>query len=180
MVIDILFAALVGYAFFVGFNKGIIKTVFTVLAYLIGFVFAMKFYPFVGHLIENLVQTTGILLSIISFIVSFVFIMLLIRVISGIIERGVDAVNLEFINNLLGGLLFGTAAMLVYAGFLIFLEKSHILTQSAVADSMTYSFLRQVPTSIAKIGKEVLPFLGDFWDAIIRVLDKAQESVEKK
>lgn len=51
--IDLFFAIFAGYGFFLGFTKGIIRTVFTILSYIFGLLAAFKLSPATTRFLET-------------------------------------------------------------------------------------------------------------------------------
>ena len=67
MVIDVILFAVLIYTFYVGFSRGIIKTVFVGISVVLGLVAALKFTPIVKDLIIKGFTTDGPLVPFVAF-----------------------------------------------------------------------------------------------------------------
>ena len=83
MVIDIVFLLFLGVSFYWGYQKGIIYAVFSLLAYLIGLVVALKCSAFAVRLIQGALKTDQRITTIIAFVLVFILVVLLVRLIAG-------------------------------------------------------------------------------------------------
>ncbi|MBK8705844.1 MAG: CvpA family protein [Saprospiraceae bacterium] len=87
MIVDILFLIAAGYGFYLGFSRGIIKTVFTVLSIMIGVVAAAKFGPAMTDFLESVANSHSPLMFIAGLLLTFVATMLLIRIAANVAEK---------------------------------------------------------------------------------------------
>ena len=101
MVIDVIFFAVLIYTFYVGFSRGIIKTVFVGLSVVVGFVAAMKVSPFMKMFLDQALTAKGVLLPFLAFILTFLFVMVVIRLFAAALENVIDAADLEMLNKCL-------------------------------------------------------------------------------
>ena len=175
MVIDILFVVVAAYGFYVGYAKGIIRTIFTVLGYVIGLVAAFKFAPLMTNLLESSFGSTNPLLFVAGFVLTFLVSMLLIRVVVRGLESFLQTVNVNVINQVIGGFFMAAVMVLVYAVLLWFADQATILTEPTKRQSITYDYLEQYPSYLWKGGKQVLPVFEDFWDSTVDFMDRLQE-----
>lgn len=178
MVIDIIFFAVLIYTFYIGFSRGIIKTVFMGLSILVGFVAALKFSPFMAQFLDQALTAQGPMIPFLAFIMTFFGVMLLIRMIASVIENILDAADLEMLNKFAGGILFSGLGVLVYSGILIFFNKAHLFTDTAVSSSAFYPYLEAFPAKVSQIASKILPFVGDMWDSTVNTMDDAKDALE--
>ena len=97
MVIDIILIIFMIYGFWIGFSKGIIGTVFTVLSYVFGGLAAMKLSPSVTRLLEEQLSPSP-LMFILGIILTFIGTMALLRLIGRSLEGVLQSVNINIIN----------------------------------------------------------------------------------
>ncbi len=178
MVIDVILFAVFVYTFYIGFSRGIIKTVFIGISIMIGFVAALKFTPLVKVIIAKAFTTEGALVPFIAFIITFLFTMMAIRLFAALLESIVDAADLEMLNKFMGGILFTTLGILVYSGILIFFDKARLLTPEAINASAFYPYLEVFPTKISEIASRLFPFLDAMWNTTIDTMDNARDVLE--
>ncbi len=179
MVIDIILVIFAGYGFYLGFSRGIIKTVFTVLSYAFGLMAAFKFAPAMTNFLETTFKNDNPLMFIAGFLLSFVLTMIFIRMIAKGIEGLLETANVNFINQAAGGVLLGAVMILVYSMVLWFGDRSHIIDEDTKESSMTYAYLQTFPEQVWAVGKMLQPTFEEFWDASVDFMDKLERSVER-
>lgn len=174
MAIDIIFAVIVVYGFYLGFNRGIIRTVLTLVAYFFGLLFAFRFAPDATRFLE---QTFGEqpLMIVAGFISTFLLAVLAIRLIIKGLEGILQTANINLINRIAGGLLVASTFVLLYSILLNFADRSRILTPTAKNTSYTYSYLEEYPAYAWAVGQRITPVVVDFYDYTIDFMDRMQE-----
>ena len=178
MVIDIVCLIFAGYGFFMGFSKGIISTVFTILAYLLGIMAALKFSPSMTDFLETTLNTDHPLMFIAGFLLSFVLTMVLIRLLAKAIEGVLQSANVNFINQALGGALLAGFMVLAYSILLWFGEKSRIIDQESKAQSITYPYLKDFPNQVWDFGRLLQPTFEEFFDHTVDFFEKIERNIE--
>ena len=178
MAIDIVFVIFAAYGFYMGFSKGIIKTIFTILSYVIGLMAAFKFSPVVTNFLETTFKTDNPLMYVAGFLLSFVLTMVLIRMLAKGLEGVLQTANINIINQAAGGVVLAAAMVLVYSVILWFGETSHIVNEESKSTSLTYPYLKDFPDQIWEMGEYVRPVFEEFLDHSAEFMDKIQESVD--
>ena len=107
MVFDILFLIFIGAGFYWGYQKGIIYAVFSLLAYFIGVIAALKFSYMAVKYLNGAVHMGPKAISILAFILVFILVVLLVRFIAWGLEKILQSFSLNFTNQLVGGLRAG-------------------------------------------------------------------------
>ena len=127
MTLDIIFVLVAALGFWMGYSRGIIKTVFTILSFTIGLLAAFKMAPAFTRFLEDITKNDTPLMFIVGFLLSFIIMMVILRLISNGLEGLLKSANINFINQILGGAVLGAGAILVYSGLLWFADKSHMI-----------------------------------------------------
>jgi|AntRauTorckE5430_2_1112549.scaffolds.fasta_scaffold12770_2 membrane protein required for colicin V production len=178
MVIDVIFFGILIYTFYVGFSRGIIRTVFTGLSVAVGLLAAIKLTPFVAVSLEKALTASSTVVYVLSFILTFFFVVLIFRLIAGLIEGFIDAADLEMLNKFAGGILFSTLGILVYSGLLIFFKKAELLTPDAVSASAFFPYLEVFPAKLSQFATRIFPFLESLWGSTVDIMDNAKDTLE--
>jgi membrane protein required for colicin V production len=179
MVIDIIFAIVVAYGFYLGFTKGIIKTIFTILSVLFGLTAAFKFGPMMTDFLETAFSSNNPLMFIAGFLLAFVLTMIVIRLFASGLEGILQSANINILNQVAGGILMGGILVLLYSAILWFADKSNLLNDSSKNQSLTYGILEQYPQQVWKLGGKLKPTFVDFWDHSIDFMDRLEDVGEK-
>lgn len=173
--IDIIFLIAAGWGFFIGFTRGIIKTVFSLLSFLFGVVIAVRFSPDVTDVLQTVMANDSPMLFIPGFLLTLVLTIVLIRFFSGALERGLQAVHINIINQVAGGLLTAAFFTLLYSLLLWFGNEAHIIGKEAKEQSITYPFLERYPQTTWKLLGKIKPALQRFWSRSLEFIDKIDE-----
>lgn len=171
MVVDLLFLAFAAWGFIMGFNRGIIQTVFTILSYTFGFTASVKFAPMMTDLLENLFNNQNPLMFLVGFIVCFVIFMLIIRSVANVLEGALEAANINIINKVIGGGVLAGLMILLYSVLLGWAVDSNTIDRTAIMDSATYPILKEYPAQVWKLVEALKPTFQEFWDYMIDFMD---------
>ena len=179
-VIDIIFVILAAWGFYLGFSRGIIKTIFTVFSVIFGLMMAFRFGPEVTGMLESLFQENA-LMFIAGFLLTFVGTMLFIRMLANFIEGALETAHINIINQIIGGFFLASVMILVYSMLLWFGDRSHLIDQKTKDDSLTYSYLEKYPEKVWAWGQTAKPIFENFWDHSIEFMDDLENmSVERR
>ncbi len=175
MVIDIIFVIALLWGFYLGFSKGIIKTLFTVLSIVLGMLAAFKFAPATTNFLETALKNTNPLMFLAGFICTFVLTMFLIRMFARGLEGIFRAANINFINQTVGGVALAGVMVLLYSMLIWFGDQAHILNPEVKAESISYIHLKEYPEQVRGLAKVVKPTFQEFWTQSVEMFDKLEQ-----
>ena len=180
MAIDIMLAIAVATGFYLGFSRGIIGTVFTVLSLVFGLMAAFKFaYPMTEFLKHTFASDNPLMFAA-GFALSFVLTMFIIRTIARGLEGILKSANINIINQFAGGLLVSVFMVLVYSVLLWFADQAHLVNREVKEQSRTYIYVKEFPAQTKEIGKKIQPIVMQFWHQSLDMMDRLEEmSVER-
>ncbi|MGA1581625.1 MAG: CvpA family protein [Saprospiraceae bacterium] len=180
MVIDIIFLMISAWGFYVGFNRGIIKTVFWVLSILIGLLTGFKLAPATTVFLETAFNTTNPLMFLAGFLLTFILSMVIVRVIARLLEGLLKKANVNFINQMAGGALLAGVFVLLYSWVLWFANESTLLSEQERTNSRTYPYLKEFPAEMSRLGIHLQPVFTDFWERTVGMMNKLEEMSKEK
>ena len=175
MALDIITLLVVILGFYMGFSKGIVRTIFTVLSFALGIVAAFKLATPMTNFLADLTGSTSPLLFIAGALLSFVAIWLFLRLIARTIEGFLETANLNFINQILGGLLMTVLMMHLYSFILVFFDKSGVITNEIRQESKTYAYVQKFPETAKVVYSYIEPTVRDFWDETVAFMDQVED-----
>jgi membrane protein required for colicin V production len=175
MTLDIIFVLVAAFGFWMGYSRGIIKTVFTILSFTIGLLAAFKMAPAFTNFLEDLTKDDNPLMFIAGFFLSFVIMMVILRMLSRGLEGLLKSANINFINQIIGGMVLGAGAILVYSTLLWFADKSHMIDQKTKETSITYVYTKEFPGQMKVVGEQLKPIFTDFWNESLDFMDRMEE-----
>lgn len=180
MVIDIILVLVIVYGFYVGFTKGIIKTIVSVLSIAFAVMASLRFAPAMTNFLKELFNETSPLMFVAGLLATFILTMMVLRLLGRGLEGILQTANINIFNQLLGGAFLSAMLVLLYSGILWFvLHSSFRNIEEATADSVTYSFIESYPQTVWKYAGKLKPIIQDFWDYSIDIMDEVQTMTEK-
>lgn len=149
--VDIVIIVPLLYAAWVGFRKGLIVEVFTLLALLVGIYAGIHFSDWTSNLIKDKIDIEGKYLPVVAFTLTFLAVGAMVFFAGKMIERMLKMVNLSPVNKILG-LFFGVIKMLYTLSILIILietydERGSFIPKEVKEDSYLYSPIKVVASA---------------------------------
>ena len=161
--IDLVFLLLIALAVYKGYRKGLIVSLFSVIALVAGLAAAFKLSALTGRYIAAQVAVPGPLLPSLSFLVTFLIVALLVRLVARIIEKSVQLAMLGWINRLGGALLHVVLYTTLLSFALFFGEKTQWLKADAISRSKAYPYVQPwAPGLLNNLGKWIPVFKGTY------------------
>ncbi len=184
MILDIIVACIIALGFYLGFQRGLIKTVFDTLSLLIGILATLKFSSIVIGILQSILNINVSITYILGIVLTFIGVMALIRFIGKKLEDIMEAANINFLNKIGGGVLQGLffAILLSYGIFLC--SNIGVIEEKTKKESMTYPTMETLPTYTKEGLTKLKPFFMGFWNKTIETMDaikgKADDSIDRK
>lgn len=140
--VDIIIIVPLIYAAWVGFKKGLVIEVFTLLALLVGIYAGIHFSDWTSQLIKDNIDIEGKYLPVVAFTLTFLAVGAIVYFAGKMIERMLKVVNLSPINKIFG-LLFGLIKMVYTLSILIILletydERGDFIPEDIKSESLLY------------------------------------------
>lgn len=180
MAIDIICLIFLAYGFWIGYSKGIISTVLSLTSYIFGVLAAMKFGPILGDMIFGWAPAlTSVGAFIIGVIGVFVMTLVLFRIVAKGLTSFMENININFINQILGGVLSGLFFTFIFSGLVFFGDQSRIITDDLSTSSITYKPLTQIRVAVWNQGKALYPVFRDFYDKSVDAMDSLRDKVDQ-
>lgn len=183
MIIDLFCLIVAAYGFWVGYSRGIISTILNVLSILFGIMAAAKFSPAMTDLLTSLFSTSesshGFML-LAGVIITFVLTLVVFRMVARGLEEGLESVNINFINQVLGGAVMALIFVFLYSLLILFASRSRLLEEDTKEQSSTFAILEKYPQAAWGVGKRVWPIFVEFYEHSLDIMDKIDDTVEKE
>lgn len=180
MVIDIVCGLLVGTSFYLGYVKGIIKSVFGILSIIIALLVTLKFSYLTIDFLKLFLTLDPRIIIIFGFVITFLMILIGIRMVGKGLENILDTVHLNIFNKVAGGLASACITIIVYSSLIWFLNQVRVISSEAKSASITYPFLESVPYRSKVALDKIKPFFSEFWQKTQEAMDKVDQSRKKE
>jgi membrane protein required for colicin V production len=161
MVFDIFFLVFVSIGFWWGYQKGIIYSLFSLAAYFLGIIAALKFSFAAVLLLQGSVNLGPRAISILAFVLVFVLVVLLVRLVAWGLERILQSFSLNLPNRIIGGLLHAVIGMYILCVFVWFLNKWDIISLDQKRDSHVYSYVADLGPVVVELSGRAVPYFKD-------------------
>ncbi len=171
MGIDLVLIIICAYAAWKGWHKGLILSVFSILAWLLGLLFALKFS---AHLAAFVAQTIGIknvYAPLIAFAGVFVITAVLIYLLGRLLEQIASWAQLGLLNRLLSILLRASVYVFVFSSLVWLVNQAGLLPPEYKARSHTAQFLINFAQWGMEYFEKWLPALQRAKDELIEYFD---------
>ena len=180
MLLDLIYAAIIVFAIFRGYRRGLIVGLFSLVAVIIGLAAAMKLSIVAGIYISKIIRISEEWLPLISFIVVFTLIVLLIRLGAKAIEKAIELAWLGWVNKLCGIIFYAAIYTLVFSVLLFYADQMKWLQPETINKSVTYSFVQPWgPKAINGFGA-IIPVFKDLFGELEKFFDGIAGEMSKQ
>lgn len=152
---DIVFIIPVVWMAYVGFKKGLVVELSSLVALLLGVFVSLYFSDITAEFLKETLDVKSKYLSLISLIITFVLVVVAVNLIGKLVEKLVDIVALGFLNKSAGGM-FGVLKAAVLLSFvLFFVEKADknnfIISDDLRENSLFYPYVQPIADYLINI-----------------------------
>ena len=164
MVFDILFVVAIGLGFWWGYQKGIIYSLFSLAAYFIGIIAALKFSYVLVKFLQGTISIGPRGIAIVAFVLVFILIVLLVRLIAWVLEQILKSFSLNLVNQLIGGVIFSLISLYILCVGIWFLNKWDIIPAKQKMNSHVYPYIWNIAPAVVEYSGKVVPMVRTSFD----------------
>ncbi len=161
MLFDILFIIFIGLGFWQGYKNGIIYSIFSILAWFLGIIAALKFSYMVVNLLHGFVHLGPKSLAIISFILVLLLVLVLMRFLAWGLEQILKAASMDLPNKVFGGVLHSLIGLYVLCVFIWFLNRLDVFPQKQKDTSHVYPYIGNLAPKVVDVTGQAIPYFKD-------------------
>ncbi|MFZ4634565.1 MAG: CvpA family protein [Saprospiraceae bacterium] len=180
MPIDIITMIVLALGFWHGFSRGIIGTLFNILAYVFGFIIAFRMTGVATTVLERVLNSDNPLMPIAGFLVNLGVVFVIMRAASGGFESILNFAYLGIVNRVLGGVLTGGFYVLIFSVLLWFMVKATLIDDSVLTEARFYPILEDMPVRARKVIVRFKPVASDLWEDSATWLDRIERYGEDR
>jgi membrane protein required for colicin V production len=148
--IDILFLTMMVLAVFKGLRNGLIVAVFSIVAWILGLIAALKFSDLAAEYLKGSFNMSERTLSIVSFILVFFVVVIIVNLGARLIEKSVELALLGWVNRIGGIFFYVLLYALIFSVVIYFAERAKLLSEEALAASRVYPWVKPLAAVIQK------------------------------
>ena len=178
MILDIVVAIILAFGFYVGYQRGLIRTIFDTLSLLIAVIATIKFADLAIGLVESVISGHPAISIVVGLVLTFIIVMALIRFIGKKLEDLFKVINLNFINKIAGGALQAAFFALLISLGLYLLDNLKVLEEKTKTESVSYNMLEPLPRHSQDLFVKLKPMFADFWNVMQEAMDDIKDKAE--
>ena len=175
MIIDLIALLVLLYGFYIGYTRGIIKTVFALVSLLIGLLAALTLSPIVIRYLQQLIHWHPGLVFILGFALTFIVVLIVIRFIGKKLEDVLKFAQINFVNKLIGGSILGILLVVFYSYALWGINSFQLLSDNNKQSSLSYEYLETLPAKTQGLMDKVKPVFKSFWGQMVETFDQIKD-----
>lgn len=179
MIIDLIFLLLLIFALIKGLRKGFVGALFSFAALFIGLAAALKLSAVLANYLQKHFEHPGPWWPVLAFILVFIGVGLLMRLVSGIIERSMEAIALGWVNKLAGFVVFALLYTLLYSVVLFYAKQLDIITDSTSNSSRVYSYIQPWGQWTMDMLGKIIPSFRDLFKDMQHFFEQSGDKIKK-
>jgi membrane protein required for colicin V production len=172
MIFDILFVLFLGAGFYWGYQKGIIYSVFSLAAYFIGIIGALRFSYVAVRFLHGSLSLGPKATAIVAFIIMFLLIVLLVRVVAWALEQVLKTFSLNIANQIAGGAVFSIISLYLLCVMIWFLNKWDVFPDHQKMTSHVYPYLANTGPAVVEMSGKIVPMFKTAFQDLDELIKK--------
>jgi membrane protein required for colicin V production len=178
MGIDIVFAIILVFAIYKGYNRGLIVAVFSFVAVIIGMAAALKLTTVAVLYAQQHWQIHTRWLPVLCFISLFVGVVLLVRLGASLLQKLVELAMMGWLNKLGGIILYSAIFIIAYSVLLWIANQLYWLSPKTKLQSVVYPYIEHLgPAVMNGLGK-IIPIFKDMFAGLQSFFDNAAKEMQ--
>jgi membrane protein required for colicin V production len=166
MILDIIFGLVVLASFYNGYSKGILYSVLSLVAIILGIILAMNFSTAASIWLHNSFNIPAVIMPVLSFLLIIIAVVGAVKLVAYVVEKFLKAIMLNFVNKLAGGLLWSFIAVLLFSVLVFFVAKAGFLTDNLILSSQSYSYIKPLGPKSLELLQATIPLLKESFNLL--------------
>lgn len=166
MFIDILSLIILAMAVFKGLSRGLIVSILSFLAILIGLAAAMKFSLAVAAWLDVNTNIGSQWLPFVAFLAVMIGVILIVRWMANLAEAAIEIVLLGWLNKLGGAIFYVLLYMMVYSVVLFYATEMGLLKPETIIESKTYTLIEPWGPKVIDALGYIIPFFKNMFEQL--------------
>ena len=179
MILDIIFAIVVGYGFFLGYSKKAARTVSLLVMVVLALLLSLSLCPFITDFLSTKIQADSKVLFFIGFVFSFLIAVFSLRWILSWVQDVLKKDNVSMATHVTTGLVTGAFFLFIYGAGLGLVDEAGVIDRKTKDQSVTYNFSKKFPDSAKSSLTGVGPVVEDFWGYVTNSVEKNYEEADR-
>jgi membrane protein required for colicin V production len=179
VIFDIIFLVFIGVAFWWGYTKGVIYSLFSLGGYFLGIFVALKFSYIAVKYLHQILDLSPKILAIVAFSLVFILIMLLVRLLAWILEQILKSFSLNITNQIVGGVIHALIGLYILCVLVWFGNKWEMLSEMEKKQSHVYPYIENLGPDVMEITGKAIPVMKTTFSEFESLLTEEDKSVDE-
>jgi membrane protein required for colicin V production len=177
MLIDLILLGLMIMAVVKGLRRGFIVALFSMIAFIVGLVAALKLSTVVAAYLDDSINVSARWLPFLAFGLVFILVVLLVRLLAAVLQSTMELAMLGWVNRIAGIFLYAIMYILIFSVLLFFAVQMRFFDQETLDSSSTYPYIRPVgPFVIDGIGV-LLPWFKNMFEELQEFFGRLSDKI---
>lgn len=164
MAIDLILLIMATAGFWLGYTKGIVATLFTVLSYVVAVLITIIFSPWLSGLLIEQFGMNQMLALVLGTLFFFIVTLLLIRWLTKKSENYLKKGNRNVLSKILGGVVMMLMGVIFYSFLLLMVNQFNLIGEKIKLASISYKTLETIPVNARVLAEEFKPLFRRYWE----------------
>jgi len=179
MLVDIFFALVLGYGFYLGFSERVIRTFSLGVLVILALLISINLAPIISNFLSPRLNVDGGIVFFAGLLGSFFVGVIAIRMILSWVEGFVSKENVSLATQLGSGLIMGSLLLVVYGLGIQAFDKLSGIDKRTKKESLTYDFAHDFPNIAKRSITSVQPVAKEFWGYVSGNVEKNYKRSER-
>ena len=172
MIIDILLVLFAATGFWLGYTKGLVRTLLSVACYILALILTLAISPYVMDLIIRWFKADKVFALIFGTLFVMIILIFLINWLLKSSERRLQKTRLGSFSKTFGGILMMFVGMVTCSYLVYALVQLDWIGSKTKEKSYTYPVLEQVPVKTRAVITTFKPVFSRYWDLMEETIDE--------
>jgi membrane protein required for colicin V production len=174
MIIDIVLLVFALTGFWLGYTKGVVRTLVMVAAYTVAVLVTLKISPWLMEFLSKTLPIGKVFALIFGTIAILVSLIFLIHWIAKKVDTSFQKGKLSGSDKIIGGVIMLIVGVLFYSMLLWPINQFNMIGEKAKASSMSYKTLETIPLKTRTFVEGFKPLFNHFWEVMENTIQEAQ------
>jgi membrane protein required for colicin V production len=174
MIIDIVLLVFALTGFWLGYTKGVVRTLVMVAAYTVAVLVTLKISPWLMEFLSKTLPIGKVFALIFGTIAILVSLIFLIHWIAKKLDTSFQKGKLSGSDKIIGGVIMLIVGVLFYSMLLWPINQFNMIGEKSKASSMSYKTLETIPLKTRTFVEGFKPLFNHFWEVMEDTIQEAQ------
>lgn len=176
MAIDIVLIICALIAYWIGYTRGIVMTLLSVMTYVVALLLTLKFSPWVTDFVVTYFKIGKLFALIFGTIGFFILTVFILRLLIKRADKYIQSSKLSSLNKVMGGAVMLMIGIIVYSFLVQGVNRFGMINDEAKRSSYSYNTLEAIPGKSKVIIEKFKPLFRRYWELMEETAQESKNS----